>query len=44
VPFTASDEDGQYTGRVLTSFAITVVLLLFITLVVPTIIGLVLNF
>jgi len=44
LPFTVRDEDEHRVGRALTSFAITVVIVLFITVVVPTIIGLVRNF
>jgi hypothetical protein len=44
LPFTIRDEDEHRAGRALTSFAITVVIVLFITVVVPTIIGLVRNF
>jgi hypothetical protein len=38
------DGDDRGTGRALTSFGITIVMLVFITLVVPAIIALVRNF
>jgi len=43
-PFTFRDDEDRGTGRALTSLGITIVMLLFITLVVPTIIALVRNF